>query len=158
MSMARCEAIRERIPDYVAGRLLADAERASVEEHAGSCAECRAELHLAELVFSSRTTAPSGLVGQVQQAVRSDRGASRRPSWALAAAAVAALALGIGVVSKRADPVDAVPGYAYELEDDDLWLSDDGLIAGGPTLEGLSDEALAQLLEELVVGGAGGAA
>jgi hypothetical protein len=51
-----------------------------------------------------------------------------------------------------------VPGYAYEVEEGDLWLSDDGVIAGAATLDGLSDEALAQLLEELTVGASGGAA
>jgi hypothetical protein len=44
------------------------------------------------------------------------------------------------------------------MEEQGLWLADDGLVAGAPSLEELTDEALAQLLEELSVGSAGGAA
>ena len=41
--------------------------------------------------------------------------------------------------------IDAVKGIQGNL-----WLSDDGLIAGAPTLDGLSDEALKELLQELL--------
>ena len=158
MSVATCEIVRELIPDHAAGRLGPN-DVVSVERHLELCGECRAELDLARLVFASRSVAPDGLVASVEEAVRNRRAAARRPWWGLTAAAVAALALGINMASNGSEPVDTtVPGYAYELEDTDLWLSADGLIAGAPTLEGLSDEALAQLLEELMVGGSGGAA
>jgi hypothetical protein len=79
--------------------------------------------------------------------------------WGISAAAVAALALGIGMSSDGSEQVEsAVPGYAFEIEDGDAWLSDDGLIAGAPDLDALSDEALLQFLDELTVGGAGGGA
>ena len=61
---------------------------------------------------------------------------------------------GVGVIQR----VLHIPGYAYELDDENLWLSDDGLIAGAPALDALSDEALLQFLDELDVGGAGGSA
>jgi hypothetical protein len=51
-----------------------------------------------------------------------------------------------------------VPGFAYEAEEGDVWSSDDGLIAGAPLFDGLSDESLLQLLDELSVGYPGGAA
>jgi len=79
----------------------------------------------------------------------------------VSAAAIVALALGIAIVSDRGaveGPVD-VPGFAYEMYEGDLWLSDDdGLLAGAPSIYGLSDEELVQLLDELSVGASGGAA
>ncbi len=158
MSNVKCETVREWIPDYVSGR-LAKLDDTSVRSHLKACAECRAEVGLARLIFESRVDVPDGLANRVRDAVRYDRTSISRPWWGITAAAVAALALGIGISSDRTEqPESAIPGYAYELEDEDLWLSDDGLIAGAPTLDGLSDEALAQLLEELMVGGSGGAA
>jgi hypothetical protein len=50
-----------------------------------------------------------------------------------------------------------LPGFAYEAEESDLWLSGDGLVAGTPALDELSDEALTELLEDMVTGSLGGA-
>ena len=69
------------------------------------------------------------------------------------------LALGIGVTSSSVAPVDVMaPEFATELLEEDLWVSGDGLLAGAPALEALSDEALEQLLDELEFDGDGGAA
>jgi predicted anti-sigma-YlaC factor YlaD len=157
MNDVMCETTRELIPDFVGDR--ADSEhRRLVDGHVVTCAECRAELELARLLLSSRYEVPTDLADRIEQAVLFDRRAVRRPWWGLTAAAIAALALGIGVASRVATaPVVDVPGYAYEVEGE-LWLSDDGVIAGAPMLDGLSDEALNQLLDELSVGIAGGAA
>ena len=158
MSNVKCETVREWIPDYVSGR-LAQLDDTSVQSHLEACSECTAEVELARLIYESRVDAPAGLADRVRDAVRDDRTSVRRPWWGVTAAAVAALALGIGISSDRSDQLDApIPGYAYELEEGDLWLSDDGLIAGAPALDALSDEALLQFLDELSVGGAGGAA
>lgn len=154
MSETRCERVRELIPDHAAGRL--DAESAAlVEAHLPRCPECSAESDLARALYGSRARAPAGLADRVRAAVGEDRGASRRPAWALTAAALAALALGIGVVSREADEggQPGVPAYVAESEEPVLWMADDGLVAGGLVLEGLSDEALAQLLDELTAGG-----
>jgi hypothetical protein len=77
---------------------------------------------------------------------------------------VAALALGIGVSSERiVDPftsfgLDALTeADATAAEDADVWISDDGLLAGAPALDVLSDEDLVELLDELAMSGAGGA-
>ena len=157
MSNATCETVRESIPDYVSGR-LATLEYTSVQAHFAGCDECRAEAELARLVFASRVDVPEGLAHRVRDAVRADRTSVRRPWWGITAAAVAALALGIGISSGDPERIEsAIPSYAYELEDGELWLSDDGLIAGAPALDALTDEALLQLLDELDVGGAGGA-
>ena len=158
MSNTKCETVREWIPDYVSGR-PGGLDVALLESHLKGCDECSAEVGLARLIFESRVDAPDGLARRVREAVRSDRASSSRPWWGVSAAAVAALALGIGISSDDPALIEiSVPAYAYESEAGDLWLSDDGLIAGAPALDGLTDEALLQLLDELDVGGAGGAA
>ncbi len=155
--MMDCEGTRERIPDLAASR-LDEASAASVEDHVRACPECAAELELASALFATRPSVPDGLSGRVTAAVRRDRRRTGRPWWGLAAAAVAALALGIGVASEQPSTDFGAPGFAYELGEEDLWIGDDGLIAGAPALDDLSDEALAQLLDELQAGSSGGAA
>jgi hypothetical protein len=160
MTDQHCAATRERIPDLVSHRLPPD-EAAALESHVGQCSECAAELEFVRTIYASRAKAPEGLADRVIAGLgtRSNRGVDR-PWWALSAAAVAALALGIGIVSDRTGPAAdlEVPGYAYEMEEGELWLSDDGLVAGAPSLDALSDEALEVLLDELSVGGGGGSA
>ena len=158
MNDVQCGTARERIPDYVWGRLPLD-EIAAVDDHVTSCRECRAELGLAQMLFATRADVPSGLGDRVTTAVRNDVVRPQRPWWGISAAAVAALALGIGIASDPPAEVELeVPGYAYEVEEGALWSSDDGFFAGAPSLDGLSTEALEQLLDELVVGSSGGAA
>lgn len=149
MSHQECAEIRDLIPDRVSGR-LDETEARRVDEHVASCADCRQEWALIRLLVDSRPTAPEGLARRIGVALREDaRGrVTRAPWWGLAAAAVAALALGIGVQSDRAITLEA-PGFAYETEDEAGWLTDDGIVAGAPVFEGLSDEALDQLLEDL---------
>ena len=138
---------------------LARLDDTSVRSHLKACDECRAEVELARLIFESRVDVPDGLANRVRDAVRYDRTSVSRPWWGITAAAVAALALGIGFSSDRPEPSEsAIPSYAYELDDENRWLSDAGLIAGAPALDALSDEALLQFLDEVDVGGAGGSA
>lgn len=156
MSNVKCETVREWIPDYVSGR-PSGLDVASLESHLETCDECKAEVGLARLIFESRIDAPDGLARRVREAVRSDHTSGSRPWWSISAAAVAALAIGISS-NNLAQIEISVPGYAYESETGDLWLSDDGLIAGAPAFDGLTNEALLQLLDELDVGETGGAA
>ncbi|MEJ2202599.1 MAG: zf-HC2 domain-containing protein [Gemmatimonadota bacterium] len=153
MNGAGCDEVRDRIPDHVAGRLPAgDAER--VRRHLEGCEECRAELSLIALLFEARPEVPEGLAERVRSAA-GRRGLARHPMWGLAAAAVAVLALGIGVSSRSSEGRLDVPVYVSETDEaESVWLSDDGLIAGAPALDGLSDEDLAMLLEEMTAGGA----
>ena len=65
---------------------------------------------------------------------------------------------GFIVDTHGATALPEVPGYAYEVEEGDIWASDDGLMAGAPLFDELSDEALLQLLDELALGSAGGSA
>jgi len=155
MSGQMCGEMRELIPDFVRGG-LADAERGALEGHVAACSDCKAELELARLVFASRPGVPAHLLGRLLDVVEASRQRPARTWWGVSAAAVAALALGIGLSSNQAPaPVD-VPGYAYEVEEGEIWVSDDGLLAGAPSFDGLSDDALLQLLDELTVVSAGG--
>ena len=154
----KCEWIRELIPDYAAGRLTDD-EIALADLHFADCNECRDELDLVHLVFSSRAMEPEGLAIKINAAVHSRRVTGHRQWWGAAAAAVALLAIGLNVILDRSGPGDLpLAESEFEIESENLWLTDDALIAGAPMLGGLSDEALTQLLEELTVGTSGGAA
>ncbi len=154
----KCEWIRELIPDYAAGRLTDD-EIALADLHFADCNECRDELDLVHLVFSSRAMEPEGLAVKINAAVHSRRVTGHRQWWGAAAAAVALLAIGLNVILDRSGPGDLpLAEFEFEIESENLWLTDDALIAGAPMLGGLSDEALTQLLEELTVGTSGGAA
>jgi len=153
-----CGDVREFIPDLV-GRRLGAEERAPIEDHLGACTECMAEFDLAKSLYASRAAIPSGLADRVIEHVLHDRPVPQHSWWGVSAAAVAALALGIGITSQPTaqDSID-VPDFAYEVEDGGIWMSDDGLLAGAPAFDALSDEALLQLLDELSTGMTGGAA
>lgn len=153
-----CGWVRESIPDFVRSALSFD-ERARVMRHTIECADCRAELELVQVLMASRPTVPEGLLDRIHRVAVADRRAPTRTWWGMSAAAIAALALGIGITSDPAQETNAdVPGFAYEAEEGEIWLSDDGLLAGAPALEDLSDEALLELLDELSTGSGGGAA
>ena len=153
---AECGAIRERIPDVVAGRPSPN-DVTRVDRHVLACADCRAELELVHLLYGSRAEAPEGLLHRITRDA-----ARRRPArtwWGISAAAIAALALGIGVLSDGGSaPSAEVPAFAREAEEGEIWLSDDGLVAGAPALDHLSDEALLELLDELTNVSTGGTA
>ncbi len=158
MNRTKCEWIRELIPDYAAGRLNDD-EIALAGLHFADCNECRDELDLVQLVFSSRAMEPEGLAVKINAAVHNRRVTGHRQWWGAAAAAVALLAIGLNVILDRSGSGDLpLAESEFEIESENLWLTDDALIAGAPMLGGLSDEALTQFLEELIVGTSGGAA
>ena len=80
------------------------------------------------------------------------RWSSRAPAWALSAAAVVVLSLGIGVLWNGEDlpEVDQSPvQVASEEPLPEAWLWDDGLVAGAPIYDGLTDEELEALIQEL---------
>lgn len=149
MSETECGAVREQIPDVGAGR-SDEGVVALVESHVAGCSECAAELELVRVLYASRARAPEGLSESVTRRLRQERRPDRRPWWGISAAAVAALALGIGLTARPT--VDPAPGEGVEMvveADDEYWLSDDGILAGAPVFEALSDETLAELLDEL---------
>lgn len=156
MNETECAAVREFLPGFATNRLeLRDAEY--VEAHLPGCAECREELELVQSLFAARPQPPVDTAEQILAGVHAERRGKRRSWWGISAAAVAALAIGVGIASDpEAVPIEASE-YLTELAEGDLWLSDGGLVAGAPTLEGLSDEALEALFDELTAGSAGGA-
>jgi hypothetical protein len=151
-----CAAVREMIPDYVAARASADGI-ALVEGHVSKCADCRAELDMVRMLYASRPEAPQIPAGLLELVTRGAvTGRSPRAWWGLSAAAIAALALGIGIGSERSP--EPIPAFAREAEEGEIWVSGDGLVAGAPALEDLTDEALLQLLDDLSSNSSGGAA
>lgn len=153
-----CAQVREWLPDYAAGRLARESG-GLVEQHTASCAGCRDELELIGLVLAARPAAPDGMVERVTRAVRTSRRPAHRPWWGLSAAAVAAVALGIGIASDEGRV--AVPGsddFASEFEEGEFWVSDDAMLAGAPALDELTDDELAALLEDLTSDAPGGQA
>lgn len=157
MNEAQCESVRERIPDFVSDR-LAPADAAPVRAHLHECAECREEAALVGLLFASRPASRDGLASRIEESLPLPRRSAARPWWGVAAAAVAAIALGIGVISDGTPTEEEVPAYVAGAEEIVLWPADDGLVAGAPALDGLSDEALITLLEEMGADPSGGAA
>jgi predicted anti-sigma-YlaC factor YlaD len=159
MSEGHCERVRENLPGFVGGR-LAPADAALVEAHLSECSECGDEAALVRLLFDARPAAPAGLSRRIEGSTRMSSRRAYHPWWGVAAASVAALALGIGVISRdvpAADDVE-VPGIVAGVGETSIWVVDDGLVAGAPALEGLSDEALLLLLDELATETTGGAA
>lgn len=158
--MTGCERIRAVLPDWVRGELDA-AEAEAVAVHVTDCAECRAEADLLRLLAAAPPAVPAGLADRIRTEVARDRPAAvagGRPWWGLAAAAVAAVALGIGVTSGGGPSDVSVPVYASDAATGEAWLSGDGEIAGAPALGDLSDDELMALLDDLAAVGTGGAA
>lgn len=153
-----CATIREMIPDVAAGRLAGEAVGV-LEAHVVACGDCRAELELARALYESRPRVSVDMSGRVLTALRRRRRVDHRPTWGLAAAAVAALALGIGISSGPGVTDSSLTDeMSTDVAEEGLWLSDDGMLAGAPMIETLSDEALAELLEELTGPSTGGQA
>ena len=153
MSDPRCERVLERLPDLAADR-LDDVSAAELSRHVAGCAECAEELRLLRVLAAGTPPVPAGLEARIRAAAVGDRRRGTRPWWGLAAAAVAAVALGIGVISDGSGTVD-VPEYVAEGGAVEAWISSDGEIAGAAALDDLSEEALLTLLDELGTGGAG---
>lgn len=157
MNEFACGTVRELIPDFVGSRLGPE-ELEMVDMHVTECGACRAELELTQAILASRPRVPEGLAERVTRVVLADHRTVSRPWWGLTAAAVAALALGIGMSSEQSQASLEVPGFAQGAETEDVWLSEDGLVAGAPMFEDLSDDALLALLDELSLDQAGGSA
>jgi predicted anti-sigma-YlaC factor YlaD len=157
MNDQTCDVVRERIPDLVGGR-IAPPHDAALRAHLADCDDCGAEAGLAALLLGSRPSAPPDLASRIEGSLRFRRASVSRPWWGMAAAAVAALALGIGVTSRNGVPADEVPAFVAGAGESSVWIADDGYIAGAPTFGDLTDEALITLLEEMSAGPSGGAA
>lgn len=150
-----CEELADRLPDWAAGR-LGDAEHALVAAHVAVCDDCSAQGSVLGALFAARPEAPAGLAERIARAQAHavpEAGANRswrRPAWVLSAAAVLVLAVGTTVLLRDPQMIEVVSVLGeVPLEESQVWIADDGAVAGAPVLDDLSDEALATLLEEL---------
>ncbi|MEX0935703.1 MAG: zf-HC2 domain-containing protein [Gemmatimonadota bacterium] len=144
-----CAWTRDRIP--LRGlQGLSRSELAELEVHLLRCGDCRAEAELVEtLQASSPEPPPSILVGVLEaRAARNDSHGSDWRRWVIRSAAVLVLALGASVIWSRDGGTDAVWALALETEPP-AWYGSDWVVAGQPIPEGLPDEVLRGLLEEI---------
>ena len=167
-----CETVRDRLPEFSAGGGTPE-EEGMIEAHLGSCADCRRDLEVIRVLRGVRPEVPSDLEARIQARIREEltregsaaAGSDSRetvhaipifgrrrfaPAWALSAAAVVILALGTGVIWNRQAP-DLIQDPILVASQEPLpeaWLWDDGMVAGAPVFDGLSDEDLEALLKE----------
>ncbi len=164
MSATACETVRDRLPEWAAG-LLPPGEVRELEAHLSTCGACRGEAEVVRMLLDARPEPSSDLAARIAAALpetrmrvevgRVGRRAARRflpglrPAWALPAAAVLVLALGTALFLDREGGDESPPTVAAVDLLADSWLWEESMVAGAPTLESLSDEELARLLEEL---------
>ena len=175
MSRRGCsEEIQDLLPAYTAGTLSGE-DAQLVRDHLVSCVECREE---AEVIRHLRevppTPAPAGLEARIQDRLRVEapgwaeavspggrrsrdpvvvplRPWRRRvPAWALSAAAVVILALGTSVIWHDRTPDMTLDPILVASEEPipEEWLWDDGMVAGAPVFDDLTNEELEALIEE----------
>jgi anti-sigma factor RsiW len=165
MKPQSCDDVRDLLPEFAAGTLAGE-ETGWVEDHLSACEACAEELRLVSRVLDDKPEAPPGLRDAITARIRADgltqaddvgqvlpmRSPRRRwtPAWGLSAAALVAVSLGIGVVWSQFGGDGEVP-LEVSLQEPlpEAWLWDDGIVAGGLNLDGLTDEELEALLEEL---------
>ncbi len=99
MILSNCDAVRDALPEALAGRLAPEDARA-VAAHLTGCAECQGEAELIRLLRQHPVRVPDGLEARVRAVAPARAPASRfraaRP--ALMAAAAAGLLLGGGLL------------------------------------------------------------
>jgi len=95
MSECRDIEVRERLPEYLHGRLSASA-RAIVDAHLSACAECREELELLRSVRAAYALEPAVNVGAIVKALPRprQRRVSRNSTLLRIAAAISFVSLG----------------------------------------------------------------
>ena len=166
MNELECRRAGELLPELDAGGLDADAAT-WLRAHVAGCASCAHDLALVRRVRAGAAASPAELAARIQAAVREDAAAGshgrgfardafllgRRRVWGVATAA--ALIVGVAgtlVVQRVRAPSEAELWQAFADEEPPVWVSDDGMIAGAPMLEDLSDlsdEDIAVVLQEL---------
>ncbi len=147
MNANDCDRVKDLLPAWMREELGVD-DRRFVEEHVAGCEECRAEASLVRALHAGMPSPPNDLQARVQASIAATP--LRRRVWMsprLAAAAIAVLALGTALIWRQ--PLGDGSGVLTEEPLALTWPTDDGFIAGVAMLDDLSDEALAELLEEL---------
>ena len=147
-----CATLKDLLPEFVRGE-LGDERRRWVVEHVTVCADCQEEVELLQRIGSDTVRVPAGLAYDIKDALARDPASARRSvrrsvRWRVPAAAAVALALGTAVVWERVRSLPEVGPLGREPFAV-VWPSDDADVAGAPILEGLSDDDLMLLFEEL---------
>jgi anti-sigma factor RsiW len=145
-----CGRIRDLLPLALTGTLPPE-ERGEMEAHLGRCEDCRSEELFLRRVLAARPRAPDSLAPSVMEAL--DRTPPARISrgsltWWHRAAAVAVLALGVGLVWQRTETRDPMWSLALDAPAEN-WGQEDWMVAGSALLDGVSEETLLALLEEI---------
>jgi predicted anti-sigma-YlaC factor YlaD len=160
MMRMSCEAVRERLPEHLAGTARSTA--AMIDAHLEGCAECRADAALLEALRRHPVLAPRGLREKVVRAVVTpalDRYSFQRRVILAAACLTAALLGGRALMeNNRAAPALTQPSVAARP----VTVPDGGLLQpfpgssdasattfGNSSLEDLSNEQLRSLIAEL---------
>jgi hypothetical protein len=147
---AECGPIRELLPLALAAS-LSRREQVEVEAHLVRCDACRDEERFLRRIFDARPRAPGSLASSVIDSLdRESLGRVRRGSWTwgLPAAAVLVLALGVGLVWRETETRDPIWSLALDAPAES-WGQEDWMVAGSALLDGVSDETLLALLEEM---------
>ena len=169
MNARHCEAWQDRLPE-LAGGLLSHRDATETKAHLRECESCRDEYEVVRAVRLASPPIPPGLEARIQGRVREEFLGAEEPdgsghaaaeilplqprfrvsTWGLSAAAVVILALGTGLIwtNRSGDVVQEPIVVAAQEAAPEAWLWDDGMVAGAPVYDGLSDEDLEALLEE----------
>jgi hypothetical protein len=172
MTDNHCERILDLLPEWASDHLDRAAGEA-VEDHLAVCDSCRESAEVVRSLIRFRPDPPTGLENRIQSRVREEFGdeaglqgdrdrkqtskvvpiRTRRrlvPTWALSAAALVVLGLGTkALLDENGQDVVLDPvSVAAEDPIPEAWLWDDGIVAGGLVLDGLTEEDLEALLEE----------
>ncbi len=172
-----CDTVVYLLPEWARGEATSE-EAGLVEAHLDICPDCRQALEVIRVLRGGLegglASPPEGLEDRIQARLReeplpADQGSEREgnrlgrreaapfgrrwlvPRWAMSAAALLVLGIGTKVVMDRMgseqilDPVEV----AAQEPLPESWLWDDGMVAGAPVFDGISDEDLEALIQEL---------
>ena len=149
MNEIDCAKVRDCLPDFASGR-IENHRSVTIESHLLSCEDCQSELELIQILRAASPVVPVLLADQIENAVFSSRRSWNRSRWGLSAAVLVALAVGVGLPRDRPEVIqDVVYDFGVDPEQGELWLTEDSFLAGDLWIEGLSNETLMKLLEEL---------
>jgi anti-sigma factor RsiW len=171
MNGRACETFRDRLVEHTTGDLSA-LEAAETQAHLDRCEDCAAEAELLRGLAAARRAAPAGLADGILAAYREEASPGiaayrdggpavalrrvTRPAWfrGLPMAAAVAGVLLVGALVARTGVVrDAPPEEVALAQEAGMailpWPGDDGLLAGAPALDALTDDEIEARLEEL---------
>jgi hypothetical protein len=163
--------MREVLPEWILGTLGPEL-RTEMTRHLASCPDCGREEEVLRRLLSVRPMPPEGLAARIQARLKEEiaigsepespktprdvmplfRRHRWTPTWALSAAAVVILSLGIGIVWNGAEIPEVGQRSSQDATEEpapEAWLWDDGMVAGAPVFDGLTDDQLETLIEEL---------